>query len=73
MCFELARQNEQYDLEGNSTEEEYWDGRKTEVYKGLESLAEVIKKAFLERTQEAAMQLWSKEEALSGLKSGSDG
>lgn len=59
--FELARRKELWDLEGNGQEEEFWESRKLEVYKGLEKLAGEIQRAFRDRQKEAVMEMWSKE------------
>lgn len=58
---EMARRKDLWDVEGVREEEEFWEERKQEVYKGLEQLAEEIQRAFRDRKKEAVLDLWSKE------------
>ncbi|KAF8538164.1 hypothetical protein BDD12DRAFT_885925 [Trichophaea hybrida] len=58
---EMKRRKELWDVEGDREEEEFWESRKQEVYKGLEELAGEIQRAFRDRRKEAVLELWSKE------------
>lgn len=58
---EMTRRKELWDVEGNREEEEFWESRKQEVYKGLEELAGEIQRAFRDRRKEAVLEMWSKE------------
>lgn len=59
---EMSRRKQQWDVEGSHQEEEYWEGRKQEVYKGLEQLSDEIRRAFRDRRKEAVLDLWSREQ-----------
>jgi hypothetical protein len=58
---EMARRKDLWDSDGDQEEEAFWEGRKQEVYKGLEQLADEIQKAFRDRHKEAVLDLWGKE------------
>jgi hypothetical protein len=58
---EMTRRKELWDVEGDREEEEFWESRKQEVYKGLEELAGEIQRAFRDRRKEAVLEMWSKE------------
>lgn len=71
---EMQRRKALWDVEGDREEEEFWEGRKREVYHGLEILADEIQRAFRDRRKEAVLELWSKEQeerrvAASGARS----
>lgn len=58
---EMRRRKEHWDMEGDREEEEKWEGRKQEVYKALEELADEIQRAVRDRKKEAVLELWSRE------------
>lgn len=60
----MKLRGERWDLEGNSAEEEFWEERKTQVYRGLGRLAAVIERVFKDRQKETVMEMWRKEAAV---------
>lgn len=58
---EMARRKEHWDSDGDAEEEEKWEGKKNEVYKTLEEVADEIKRAVRDRKKEAVLALWSRE------------
>ncbi|KAL7273365.1 hypothetical protein RUND412_003785 [Rhizina undulata] len=58
---EMARRKESWDIEGDREEEQKWELRKQEVYKGLEELAQDIERAIRDRKKEAVLELWDRE------------
>jgi hypothetical protein len=69
---EMARRKDMWDVEGNRDEEEFWEGRKQQVYTKLEVLAEDIQRAVRDRQKESVMNLWSKESEQRDIMSAAD-
>jgi len=59
---EMTRRKQMWDVEGDREEEAFWESRKQEVYQELDRLAGEIQRAFRDRTKEAVLEMWSKEQ-----------
>ena len=59
---EMARRKNLWETEGDREEEKIWESRKNEIYSGLGVLSDEIQRAFRDRSKEAVMDIWSKEQ-----------
>jgi len=58
---EMEMRKQSWDVDGEAEEEDKWEERKKEVYKGLEDLSGQIQRVIRDRKKEAVMQIWNRE------------
>lgn len=58
---EMEMRKQSWDVESEKEEEDKWESRKQEVYKGLEDLSDEIQRVVRDRKKEAVLHIWNKE------------